>query len=184
MKKPILIAVTAAIMFALAVFLFLQGQEAVRPVVIATQDMPVGTVVDTNMLRIINIPAGSPLGEGVVNNVTEIIGKSVVIARTEGDLIPLSTLGDARMIPGEGNGFITVTVPSQDAKALMVDDLVAFSIFQHGFSAQMIEGFIVRAISTVERDTHLLVEAHRETILYFSTYLATDSYILIRKAGN
>jgi len=42
----------------------------------------------------------------------------------------------------------------------------------------------VRAVSTDERAAYLLVEGHRENILYLSSFLATQSYILVRKAGN
>jgi len=184
LRKPILIAIIAAIIFALAVFLLLQGQEATRTVVVTVQDMPVGTVVDESMLRTIDVPVGSAIGADVMVDFVEIVGKTVVLARAEGDLIPLTALGDARLTPAEGNGFITVTVPSQDAKALMVDDLVAFSVFEHGAGAEMVEGFIVRAVSTDERAAYLLVEGHRENILYLSSFLATQSYILVRKAGN
>jgi len=183
LRKPILIAVTAAIIFALAVFLFLQGQEATRPVVVANQDMPVGTVVDESMLRVVDVPVGSMIGADAAVRFTDIAGKTIIIARTEGDLVPLKALGDARMMPVDGNGFITVTVPAQDAKALMVGDLIAFSVFEHGAGAEIVEGFIVRAVSTDERAAYLLVEGHRENILYLSSFLATQSYILVRKAG-
>jgi len=183
LKKPLLIAITAAIIFALAVFFILQGQEATRPIVIAVQDMPIGTVIDETMLKTIQVPVGSVVGVDAVSRFAEIVGKTVIIARTEGDLIPARALGDARITPNEGFGFITVTVPIQDAKALMVNDLIAFSVFEHGAGAKLVEDFVVRAISTDERSAYLLIEGHRNNILYLSSFLATQSYILVRKAG-
>jgi len=182
LKKPLLIAVTAAIIFALAVFLFLQGQEATRTVVVAAQDMPVGTVVDKNMLRVVNIPVGSPLGEDVVENVADIIGKSVIIARTEGDLVPLRALGGERMMPHPGFGFITVTVPIQDAHSLVVGDKIAFSVFAHGEGAGTVGDFAVRAITNTDNSSHLLIEGDLTNILNLSPFLAARSFILMRKA--
>jgi len=184
LKKPLLIAVIAAIIFALAVFLFLQGQEATRPVVVAAQDMPIGTVVDETMLKIINVPVGSLIGDETAISFAEIVGKTVVFARAAGDLVPLRALGEARMMPAAGNGFITVTIPVQDSLALMIGDEVAFSVFDHAGGAELIEGFVVKGVARTENNAHLLLEGHKNEILVLSPFLATQSFILVRKAGN
>jgi len=184
LRKPLIIAIIAAIIFALAIFFLVEGREATRPVVIAAQDMPFGTVVDDDMLRVISVPVGAAVGVDTISTVSDIIGKTVVISRAAGDLIPLESLGSERIAPSADNGFITMTVSVQEAAALMAGDSVAFSVFDHGSGSELLEGFTVKAVITEEQSAHLLLEGHVNNILMLSPFLASRSYFLIRTGGS
>lgn len=181
MKKTIKIAIIASVIFALTMFLFLQEREVTRQVVVVGQDLPAGTVISSEMLRTERIPAASALAAGVASTLEEVVGKSVTVGRAKGDLIPLAAVGGERQRPLLGNGFMTITVPSQEATGIMAGDEVAIAVFGHAGAVQLLEGFLVVGKTTDGRETHLVLEARTSALLDAAPFLSGRTFKIVRR---
>ena len=182
MKKTIKIAMIASVIFALTIFLFLQEREVTRPMVVARQDIPAGTVISAEMLRTERIPAVSALVAGVASAQAEVIGKTVTIGRAKGDLIPLSAVGRERQSPQPGNGFITITAPIEEATGVVFGDVVAIIVFDHAGEAQLLEGFMVVGQTAAGRETYLTLEAGINDLLQLAPALSSRAFKIVRRS--
>ena len=180
MKKTIKIAIIAGIVFALTVFLFLEGQTQTRQVVVAAQDIAVGTIVSAGMLRTERIPVAAFQVTGLAGTKEDIVGQTVTIGRVAGDLVPLAAVGRERKLPHPGNGFLTITVPMQEAAGVIVGDEVAIAVFGMDVS-RLLDGFTVVGLSNAERDVHLVLEADGALLLDIVPFLSTRSFKVVRR---
>ncbi len=180
MKKTFIIAAIAAVTVTLAVSLLLQAQGATRPVVIAAQDLPAGTVVEEGMLQVVQIPATAAIARDTVNDVASAIGKTVIIPRAAGDLLPPAALGGERPAPAEGSGFLTVTVPAQDAAALKTGDIIAFAVFDQT-GGGLLGDFAVLSVAAAGDDAYVTLAGDEEAIVHLVPFLGTRSFVLVRR---
>lgn len=181
MKKTIKIAAIAAILFAITMYLFLQQQTVTRSVVVAVKEMPVGTIVSEEMLRTELVPATTLLMPGIASGVREVVGKTVTVERVAGDLIPLATLGTARVRPSEGKGFVTVTVPARGAGGAVAGDTVSVVVFDALGGSQVLEDFLVVSRVVDDREAHLVLEGDMESLLVLVPSLPSRSFAVIRR---
>lgn len=181
LKKTIKIAIIASVLFAVTLFLFMQGQAVTRQVVVAGQDIPVGTIISVEMLRTERIPAASFLVTGVATAPEEVVGKTVTVGRVTGDLVPLAAVGRERQRPQPGKGFITVTVPVQEAAGAVAGDAVYIAVFDHAGGSRLLEGFLVVGNATAGKDVHLMLEADINSLLDVVPALASRAFKIIRR---
>lgn len=180
MKKTLIIAAIAAITATLAVSLLLQAQGAARPVVIAAQDLPAGTVIEDAMIKVVQIPATAAIAGDTVSDIAAAIGKTVVVPRAAGDLIPPVVLGAERPAPAEGSGFLTVMVPAQDAAALKAGDVVAFAVFDQT-GGGLLGDFAVLAVAVDGDNAYVTLAGNEEAIVHLVPFLGTRSFVLVRR---
>ncbi|MBT9137003.1 MAG: hypothetical protein DDT34_02089 [Firmicutes bacterium] len=181
MKKTIKIAVIASVVFALTAFLFLQGQEATRPVVVARQDIPKGTIVSAEMLGTERIPASSTLAVGMASTTGEVVGMVTTMGRATGDLIPLAAVGRERKRLQEGNGLITMALPVPETAKVTDGDIVDIVVFDHTGKSRLLEGFVVVSVTTDGRESHLVLEAATDSLLEVAPALSSRAFKLIRR---
>jgi len=180
-NKSIKIAAIAAILFAVTVYVFMQQQTVMRQVVVTTREIPRGTVVTADMVRTELVPVTAFVTGGLASDVAEVVGKTVVAERVAGDVIPLTALGEARQLPGEGNGFVTVTVPLGGAAGASVGDTVSVAVFDHFGGPKLLEGFTVVGLVVDQRDMRLTLEADVSTLLQLVPHLQGRTFAVIRR---
>ena len=180
MKKTIKIAIIAGIVFALTVFLFLEGQTQTRQVVVAAQDIALGTIISAGMLRIERIPAAAFQVEGLAETKESIVGQTATIGRVAGDLVLLTAVGRERKLPQPGKGFLTITVPMPETAGVVVGDAVAIAVFGMDVS-RLLDGFTVVGLSNAERDVNVVLEADVELLLELVPFLSTRSFKVVRR---
>lgn len=181
MKKSIKIAAIAAILFAVVVYVFMQQQTVTRAVVVAMTGMPVGTVVTSDMVRTELLPVTTLMGGGLASDVGDVVGKTVVVERVAGDVIPVTALGVARQAPREGNGFVTVAVPVGGDPGAGVGDTVSVAVFDHFDGPRLLEGFTVVGRVVGEREVQLVLEADVTSLLLLVPHLPGRSFTVIRR---
>lgn len=180
MKKTFIIAAIAAITATLAVSLLLQAQGATRPVVVAARDLPTGTVIEEGMIEVVQIPAAAAVAKDTVTEAAAAIGKTVVVPRAAGDLIPPAALGAERSAPAEGGGFLTVTIPAQDAAALKAGDIVAFAVFDQT-GGGLLGDFAVLSVAADGDHAYVTLAGDEEAIVHLVPFLGTRSFVLVRR---
>jgi len=181
LKKTIKIAMIASVVFALTAFLFLQGQEATRQVVVARQDIPMGTIISTGMLGTEQIPASSTLAVGMASTKGEVVGMVTTMGRATGDLIPLESVGRERKRLQEGNGLITISLPVPETAKITDGDIVDIIVFDRTGEPLLLEGFVVVSVTTDGREAHLVLEAATDSLLEVSPALSSRAFKLIRR---
>lgn len=180
MKKTIIIAIIAGIMVTLAVSLLLQAQGSTRSIVVAARDLPVGTVIEEGMIEVVQIPAAAAIAKDTLTEAAGAIGKTVVVPRAVGDLIPPAALGAERSAPAEGSGFLTVTIPAQDAAALKEGDVVAFAVFDQT-GGGLLGDFAVLSVAADGDHAYVRLAGDEKIIVHLVPFLGTRSFVLVRR---
>lgn len=123
-KRSPIIPIVLAVVIGLAVMVFLNSTVKPTPVVVAKVAIAPGTVLSAELVEIRTLPAGG-VPTGAFSTLEEVVGKSLAVARAEGDVIMASVLGDnvAAGIPSQlepGHVAIAVNVDRASAVAGML----------------------------------------------------------------
>jgi Flp pilus assembly protein CpaB len=123
-KRSPIIPIVLAVVIGLAVMVFLNSTVKPTPVVVAKVAIAPGTVLSAELVEIRTLPAGG-VPAGAFSTLEEVVGKSLAVARAEGDVIMASVLGDnvAAGIPSQlepGHVAIAVNVDRASAVAGML----------------------------------------------------------------
>ncbi len=148
---------------------------------VAAVNMPVGTVVTAEMVMVERVPVLSLVAGGLASDVELIVGKTVIVERAVGDVIPLAVLGAERLRPQDGNGFITVSLPIGGAAGAVVGDTVDIIVFGNFSVPQLLEGFTVVGRVVREREMNLVLEADVNSLLLVVPHIASRAFEIIRR---
>jgi len=93
------------------------------PVVLAAQDLPLGTILADEHLRVVDWPAGS-MPEGFAATREELVGRSLIAEVRINEPILAAKLADTGLL-----GLIPLIPPGMRAMSVRVDDVVAVAGF-------------------------------------------------------
>jgi len=130
LKLAIFVAVFFGFIAAYGIYNFLRQQreaaealkKATQDVVVATKEIPAGTTISAEMVKVTPFPKASvPFGS--FSSTEQVSGKVIKLKAVAGDPITQSKLG------GEGSGLTVFLTPGQRALAVRVDEIIGVSGF-------------------------------------------------------
>jgi len=180
MSKVVKIALITAVVFAVFMFVFMQNMQKTEQVVVVEKDIPAGTVISADAVRVVNMPA-SVVKAGYAKRTSDVVGKVVKVGRVKGDFIPLEVLAseDSKSLE-PGYVIITVPVPQADAKPVQAGSTVSFIVFdQTGY--KVLDGFKVVSVLPGSDNAYLILEADINSAAQLAPYIKLNAYKVVRR---
>jgi len=119
-KRSPIIIIVVAVLLGLAVIILLQTVIKPTTVVVAKVAIAPGTTITADLVEVRTVPAGG-LPAGTYASVDQVVGKSIAVARTAGDYITESILGDTASagVPSELEaGHVAISIDVDQASAV------------------------------------------------------------------
>ena len=181
MSRIIKIALITAVVFAAFMFVFMQNIQKTEKVVIVEKDIPAGTVISEDAVKVVDIPA-SAVKPNHARSLSNVVGKVVKEGRVRGDFIPVEILTSKDSQPlGPDHAVMTVSVTSVEANTLQSGDTVSFIVFDQTGS-KVLDGF--KVISVVKEDSDkasLILDADLNAASELAPYIKLNSFKIVRR---
>ncbi|AEM79752.1 SAF domain-containing protein [Thermoanaerobacter wiegelii] len=181
MSRIIKIALITAAVSAAFMLVFMQNIQKTEKVVVVEKDIPAGTVISEDAVKVIDVPA-SVVNPSYARSPADVVGKVVKDGRVKGDFIPVEILTSKDAQPlSPDRAVMTVPVTSVEAKTLQSGSTVSFIVFDQTGS-KVIEGF--KVISVIREDSDkasLILDADLNSAAQLVPYLKLNSFKVVRR---
>lgn len=180
MSKIVKIALITAVVFAAFMFVFVQNMQKTEKVVVAEKDIPAGTVIQADAVKVVDMLAAA-VKPGYAKRTSNVVGKVVKVGRVKGDFIPLEilTAEDTNSLE-PGNVMMTVPVPQADAKPMQAGSIVSFVVFdQAGY--KVLDGFKIVSVVSGSDNAYLILEANLDSAAQLAPYIKLNAYKVVRR---
>ncbi|SHF30601.1 pilus assembly protein CpaB [Thermoanaerobacter uzonensis DSM 18761] len=181
MSRIIKIALITAAVSAAFMLVFMQNIQKTEKVVVVEKDIPAGTVISEDAVKIIDVPA-SVVNPNYARSLSDVVGKVVKEGRVKGDFIPIEILTskDTQSL-GPDHAVMTVPITSVEAKTLQSGDTVSFIVFDQTGS-KVLDGFkVISVVKEGSDKANLILNADLNSAAQLVPYLKLNSFKVVRR---
>ncbi|ABY93736.1 MULTISPECIES: SAF domain-containing protein [Thermoanaerobacter] len=180
MSRIIKIALITAVVFAAFMFVFMQNIQKTEKVVVVEKDIPAGTVISQDAVKVTDVPA-SVVRPNYAKSLADVIGKVVKEGRVQGDFIPVEILTsqDEKLLEA-GHVIMTIQIDKVEAKTLQSGDTVSFIVFDQTGS-KVLEGFKVISVFSDSDKANLILNADLNAASELAPYIKLNSFKIVRR---